>query len=403
MPMIRSGDARAGDTAIPQPVLDLAEKVFRVAVVVTLLAIVYLIYGLFSGALADVASHSHAEKVQAMQTLGMVSNILNISLVATLVSATLLYYEEASAAVVMLFTSAFLAYGLQYLAEFLGLGGKNFQPHGATVAALKELQLAAVMTAVPGVLIMLRSIGVRLLGARDEDIANSAYGKNAQAQGDQPTALLGVAAKCWQLPYCREGIRKTCPIFHARTKCWKQRVGCMCEENIIRLAQAPVNGDAPATIEMAKGMGFVAIGDLIAKSEAEVRPNIPTKAGPRGVRIPTNPHLSEGQKRERCRNCIIYNEHQRQKYRFFAPVVTLAVPALVYFEFENLQNLLQQVLKTMDQVFGRLTFNAEASSKLSQQVTGSLSIEIILIGCLTLVGMTWALRFLEYCTFKIKI
>ncbi len=401
--MIRSGASRSSDTVIPQPILDFAEKTFLVAGIIAGLVVVYLLYGLFSGSLADVASRSHAEKVQALQTLGTVSNILNISLIATLISATLLYYEEASAAVVMLLSSAFLAYGVEYFAGVLGLGGKNFNPQGVAFKALHELHLAAIMAAVPGALIMLRSLAVRLFASRAEDIANSAYGKNAQAQDDQPRALLGVAAKCWQLPYCREGVRKTCPIYHARTKCWKQRVGCMCEENIIRLAQAPAKSDAPATIEMAKGMGFVAIGDLISKSEAELRPNMTTKAGPRGVRIPTNPHLSDAQKRERCRNCIIYNEHQRQKYRFFSPIVTLAVPALVYLNFDNLTQMLQQALRMMDQLFGRLTFNAEASSKLSQQVAGSGGIQVILIGCLTLVGMTWALRFLEYCTFKIKI
>ena len=385
-----------------QTVSDIAEKVFRVAVVVTLLVIVYLIYGLYSGSLADVAHQTKSQQKEALQTLNLVCNVLNISLVATLISAAILFYEEVSAAVVMLFTSAFLAYGLQFFAEWFGLGAKNLNPHGPSFRALQELHLAALLTAIPGILLMVRSILVRLFGERD-DILNSAYGKNAQAQEDTPKALLGVTAKCWQLPFCRESIRKNCPIFHARTKCWKQRVGCMCEDNIIRLSQTPEKSDAPATIEMAKGQGFVAIGDLIAKSEAEVRPNIPTRLGPRGVRIPTNPHLSDAEKRERCRNCVIYNQHQREKYRFFSPVVTLAVPALVYLQFSNLEDLLHRLLGLMDSVFGRLTFNAEASSKLSQQITGSLSIEIILIGCLTLVGMTWALRFLEYCAFKIKI
>ena len=401
--MIRGGASRSDDTVVPQSVLDIAEKVFLVAGIVTLLIIAYLLFGLFSGSLADVANHSKAERVQAMQTLGMVNNALTVSLIATLISATLLYYAEAGVAVVMLLGAAFFAYGMEYFAGILGLAGKNFSQQAAVIAALKELHLAALITAVPGVLLMGRSLLVRLFGSRDDDIANSSYGANASAEDNQPRALIGVMAKCWQLPYCREGVRKTCPIYHARTKCWKQRVGCMCEENIIRLAQAPSKGDAPATIEMAKGMGFVAIGDLIAKSEAEVRPNMPTREGPRGVRIPTNPHLSDAQKRERCRNCIIYNEHQRQKYRFLSPIVTLAVPALVYFNFENLERLLGSVLQYMDRLFGRLTFNAESSARLSQEITGSVGIEVILIGCLTLVGMTWALRFLEYCTFKIKI
>ena len=400
--MLRGGNSRESSSQLIQAVENGAANVLRVSLPITLLIIAYLLYGLLSGKMADVAHQSHRAQIEALKTVQTVSTGLNLSLIVTLVCGCLLYYEEVSAAVVMLGAAAFFAYGLQYFAAFLGIDQRNLNTHGATIHALQELHLAALILVVPGGLLVLYSLLIRMLDFRDRNVRDATIGQNASREADQPRALIPALAKCWQLPFCREGIRKQCPIYHARTKCWKQRVGCMCEENIIRLAHGS-DSHAPATIDMAKGQGFVAIGDLIAKSEAEVRPHIPTRPGPRGVRIPTNPHLSDAQKRDRCRNCVIYNEHQRQKYKLLAPIATLSVPALVYWRFEDIQHLLRQALTLLDQVFGRLTFSGANSTRLTDNVTSSLSVEMILVVCLTLMGMTWALRFLEYCTFKIKI
>jgi hypothetical protein len=216
-------------------------------------------------------------------------------------------------------------------------------------------------------------------------------------------STIGAFAKCWQLPFCRESLRKKCPIYHARTKCWKERVGCMCEENVIRLAMGGEDEQKP--VDMTKEAGFVPIGDLITKSEKEERKSIPTRPGPRGVRIPTNPHLTESQKKMRCHNCIIFNEHQRQKYQLLSPIVTLAVPALVFWQFEALRNLIGNMLNMIDSVVGRVTFSGAnaGASNLTKEVTGNLPVETLLIVCLTLVMMTWALRFLEYCMFKLRM
>ena len=177
----------------------------------------------------------------------------------------------------------------------------------------------------------------------------------------------------------------------------------MCEENVLRLA---MGGEEHKPIDMTQQAGFVPIGDLITKSEQASRPSVPTKAGPRGVRIPTNPHLSEGQKRMRCNNCVIYNEHQRQKYSLLSPFVTIAVPILVFLNFEQFQGVLASGLTMLDKIMAGLSFTGKVKpghSDLTMNINGSLPITAIIIMALTLLVMTWALRFLEYCMFKIKI
>ncbi len=233
-----------------------------------------------------------------------------------------------------------------------------------------------------------------------EDLSTLQYGASAPKE-DVPRPLIPVLAKCWQLPFCRAGIRDNCPIFLAKTKCWKERVGCMCEENIILLAMGGEEKQQPLNIT--KEMGFVAIGDIITKGNEERRATVQTRVGPRGVRIPTNPHITDVQKRERCRNCIIYNEHQRSKYSFFSVPVTLSVPVLVIWQFDSLRMALGGLLNGIDGLINHISISGTTNVDFARQITGSVPIEAIIIGGLTLIVMTWAQRFLEYCIFKIKI
>ena len=401
MPTINHADG-SSESFLPQAVIDILAKLFVVTLIVTVGAFGYLLYGLFSGDLAA-ATGTHEIRLHALQLVQSTSNLLNIVLAITLVCGLLLFYENEAVAIIMLAVSAFLLFGLKFLLDYFG-SQTNLTAGPAATSTLREIKQAAIMIGVPGVLLFLWNMLQRIRDARSGvDLANMSYGKDASEE-EVRGSFIGAFAKCWQLPFCREGIRVKCPIYHARTKCWKQRVGCMCEENILRLA---AGGDENKPIDMTQSAGFVPIGDLITKSEKEARPTIPTKAGPRGVRIPTNPHLTEHQKRERCRNCVIYNEHQRQKYGLASPLVTIAVPVLVFLNFDMLKDLLTSLLTTLDRVVGHLSFNPAATShgpsQISMDVNGSLPIAAILIMALTLLVMTWALRFLEYCMFQIKI
>ena len=410
MPITQAGDRRS-DNDLLQNITDIAAKVFPIAAIAVALLYGYIFYGMFSGQLAGTAVHTKAEALHAVQLIGQLSMWLNVALVVMLLSSLMLHYEEASVGYVYLIAAAALAYGFKFLIEFLyASDAAKFAKSGAGKATSQELQLTAIFFAVAGVLLVVRQMFVRVTEARQgTDLTNVSYGKDAKTE-DVPKAIIGAAAKCWQLPFCREGVRKSCPIYHARTKCWKQRVGCMCEENVIRLAAIGGSGAPEATKpldavgEPTKGQGFIPIGDLIVENERKKTDILPTRIGPRGVRIPTNPHLTEGQKKMRCHNCIIYNEHQRQKYQLFSPIVTLLVPLFVVWKFDDIRAFIGVAMGRLDGLLGHLSFSGQSgASDLSRNVTGSLPVEVVLVICLTLVMMTWTLRFLEYCMFKIKI
>lgn len=80
---------RAGDrnsSSLYESLSDLAMKTFQLGLVVSSALLLYLLWGLFTGKLADVANQSPAEVQQALQTIGTLSLALNVSLVVTLVS-----------------------------------------------------------------------------------------------------------------------------------------------------------------------------------------------------------------------------------------------------------------------------------------------------------------------------
>lgn len=400
----KSRSIAGSERAVPQTVIDIVSKIFLIGLIASLALFGYLIYGLLSGQLANLSTVPKADQRRILELIQSVSQYFNISLVITLICAVVLFYEVETAGVIMLLLAGFLAYGLQLSIDFLFAGEAGRLLKGpASALTLQEIKTASVLIGAPGALLFLRNLYLKIAdGRRGEDLANMTYGKEV-AKEDVPRAPIGAFAKCWQLPFCREGIRVHCPIYHAKTKCWKERVGCMCEENVLRLA---MGGEERKPIDMTKESGFVPIGDLIVKSEALTKAAISTRVGPRGVRIPTNPHITDAQKRERCRNCVIYNEHQRMKYNFYAPIVTIIVPILVMLQFDQLRVMLKSGLHMLDSLIAHIKFTpsgTDSTSSITTTINGSLPIEAILIGIITLLVMTWVLHVLEFCTFKLKI
>ena len=386
-----------------ETVREWAQKTFLLGLIPTIGLFAYLSYGLFSGQLAGVV-HNKAEALRAVELVHQLSSYLNIVLIVALVSSLFLFYETESFGIILVAIAGILAYGIRLALDLLGSSQLANGP--ASQALFNEFRLAAMVVGAPGAVLVLKDIFARIINSRSrQDLTHLTYGKDVAKQHERPRALIGAFAACWQLPYCRDGIRVKCPIYHARTKCWQQRVGCMCEENIILLAMGGEKEPAHDMAGAPASGGFVPIGDLLTKSTEKTRATIHTRLGPRGVRIPTNPHLTDAQKRQRCRNCVIYNEHQRQKYGFLSGPVTVAVPALVFWNFGNLVALIGSGLDNVEGFVSKFSFtgNAPNVSAVTNGLKGNIFVETVLIVCCTLILMTWAQRLLEFTCFKLKI
>ena len=387
-----------------------AQKIFLFAIIPTVGLFGYLLYGLFTGQLANASAGPEA--AHALVVIQQTSFWLNISLAVAIICSLFLYWDEDSLGYVLLGLGALLAFGLKFSIDFLfSSDAAKLTNNPASLALLAEMKLAGMMIGVPGMLLVLKQLVQRVIDSRAQDLTQVTYGKDTVKSNERPQALVGAFAACWQLPFCRDALRPNCPIFLAKTKCWKEQVGCMCEENVMLLAMggedrssgvnlvAAGEGKAPAA------GGFVPIGDLITQNSQKTRASMTFRTTSSGVKIPTNPHLSSMQKLRRCHNCIIFNEHQRQKYQLFSGPVTLAVPVIVMWQFQNLLALVESLMRGIDGMIGHLSFsgNANSAGSITQAINGSVPVESLILGCLTIVAMTWAQKILEYCVFKLRL
>ena len=111
--------------------------------------------------------------------------------------------------------------------------------------------------------------------------------------------------------------------------------------------------------------------------------------------------LSPAAKRDRCRKCIIYNEHQRQKYKLWVGIALLVVPALLIVGHDFLAAAAGSVLSVMDKMFQQFQLDKTDDSMLHG--ANAAILENILIFCLGLVIVSQVLKLIEYMVLKLKL
>lgn len=352
---------------------DLLQLVGVVSAVGAVLAIAYLLWGVFSGMVSSWATLPPAERLRVEQNVDIAGRVLLISTAAAAASFTLLYIQETTIGYIFLLLSALLALGAPLGIIHLAPQGREPTLLPAVVVAFQQ---AGLLCLVPGIIFAVLDVWMRVTSGYFREMFNRAnlqYGANVARESQPTNRLLG---KCWQLPFCRPSIRKSCPIYHARRACWREGVGCMCEERVI--LQALEGKGAPSS---------------------DPRQNVRF--------IPYNRHLSEEEKRERCRNCIIYNYRQQQKYQVIAPVVIVAAVTIVVNYAQQAQQLLFQVLRTVDNFVARFAFLPSSGEvqymKIESLARSSEFVAWMMIGIIAVIFVSYILRIVEYFIFQLKV
>lgn len=335
---------------------------FWAGLVVSVLSIAALIftYSAFSGGQTPGTAEQAKSNIELFRTL-----LIAGGLAAYIGSASLFWGEEVLGFLQLAF--AVLLYLTPLIIPNLMSGGQT--PSDVGQAALAALQMGGIWTGLVGILVLVADIINRVkqrttIGSRLDQLK---YGKGVKEEQDRQNVFMG---KCFQLPFCRKFVRESCPIYHSRRTCWRERVGCMCEEQVIRDAMA----------------GKTIPKDSVAASQY----------------IPQNHKLTEGQKAERCRSCVIYNEHQKHKYKFAMPTVFIGW-VLIYVVLRGpLVAMAGGILNALDRMIGRFTFTGPG--KVTKQVTESgFHFQEILLVCLIIVAMAYTIRLVEYLIFKLKV
>lgn len=328
-----------------------------------LLGIGFLLYSFFGSAQAGPEQIANFEKYIDVFRNAALWGLLSASL-----GAGWLLWAEETAGPIMLIVGLALVFSPAYLSP----GTTNAEFQGDVLSYLRIggfplVFVGAIM--VMGEMISRMKLRMRQ-GARAESMK---YGKGVKEERDVRNVFMG---KCWQLPYCRKFVRERCPIYHAKRTCWKERVGCMCEESVIKNAMdnQVIAKDAVAAAKM----------------------------------IPRNNKLTPGQKAERCRQCVIYNEHQKHKYRLALPITALTIAGIYVGLRVPLGNAILNALTKADQAgadLGITGANTEFAGDAAQTTSlsgGSIPYhEIILVVC-AFVLLAYAIKVLEYLFFRLK-
>lgn len=401
---------------LQQALMDWNRRILQLSAAVALIILAYLLYHLVFGALTQWTSMTAAQQRETVSLVQQAILWLNLCVAIFIVTLCIQWYDEPSLGLSLAMVGALLYFGVPILLEQM-IGepaGWLQQRNQGALAVYNELRVLGLLAMVPGGLFLLRDLYVLVVerSRRQEDErANLQYGSAVDEEQAPPSAWIGMLAKCWQLSYCREYFRLRCPIFYARTRCWRERVGCMCEENVIRTSMSHLLPDAEA-----ERPSYRPNAQLLGEAGEEAPPeqevtqqtrpvaarNVPLRIAPKDVRIPSNPNMPMELKRERCRNCVIYMEHQRLKYQFLAPLSVLVVPGLAALFFADIQRALGALLEGADRVVARLSLDPNIR-EYGFSTAIPASAQYVLLACLVVIATTMVLRFLEYTTFKLKI
>ena len=302
---------------------------------------------------------SASQMAEAVRNVGIFQKVLVVGVLGLGIGASYMFWGGELLGAFQLALAAALYFAPLYLPSMLG--DKSTE---ATQGAYGALQMGGSVLGIIGLIVVIIDLAIRVkqrveTGAKADQIK---YGKGVKEESDKQNILLG---KCWQLPFCRKFVREKCPIYLSKRTCWKELVGCMCEEAVIRAAMddKPIPKDA-----------------LLAANY-----------------IPQNNKLTMSQKKERCNSCIIYNEHQRHKYKVTMPAVVLTWALVWGLLHGPLIDAVTSLVEKINHVVNVGTLGAAGNYKPPTFfVESMLAVVMIII-------LTYGMKLVEFLYFKIKV
>ncbi|HOP80261.1 MAG TPA: hypothetical protein PLZ21_06815 [Armatimonadota bacterium] len=354
-------------------VIIVADLGLKVGAVLFGLVLVWLFYNLSAkNGVASLIDRPQVDRDLVMGRVGTACVLLGVFSGLTALCAAIRYYAEEILGYLMSLLGVLLYFGMPWLLTSSYSGSNQFVVQTAGSMAY-HFRIVGMLFFVPGVLLILKDIYLRitLAGVRHAKEDNS-FGEDE----DEESKRHKIYARCWEMPYCRSFLRATCPAYQAHKSCWRIKVGCLCDPEVAAKALRT------------KG-GSTALREDIQNRMQTMQQKKTT--------------LTNAQKRERCRMCIVYDYHQQQKYKLISPIVLPFVIALIWTFYPKLATLITAAIQYTDQIMRHASFLPDAAQKLAPVEAVPPSVVAIFIVWVGIVGFSYALRLLEYCIFKAQI
>lgn len=341
----------------------------KLGAVATGLALAYLLYVVFGPKLAALKGMNADEKNALLQSIGWAEWMLRYGSIALVFGICVRFFRQETIGLILTLVGAAMYFFSPSGFNSLTLGAlKQSEIYQGIV---NDIALVGLFCLVPGVLLLVRDV---IMGA----IKRFTAPRQAPAQESQTEITRKVHKPkpyemCWDMAVCNERSKRFCEPGKRRKPCWQIKSGCLCDQEVIR----------KALMDRDREMG----GD--PDSGVKVADNRPKAI------------LSSRQKRERCRNCTIWIEHQRQKFRIVTPVGLALVGAGFAYFYHQLYEILYKLLGNMDRFMSFLTYRREAADG-SFAAQGHTVTTLALI-CLGVVLLSFTFRAIEYLVFELEI
>lgn len=367
-----------------EPLMPLAHWVLRASFLVLVLALAYIAYGLLRGAVPALNDPriSSQDKAQILQTVHLAGAVCMVAAIVLSLSILVIHFEDKETTIYVGALAAFFYFGLPFVMGYL-ISRAASSPSGDVRKLADDLRLTFGHTGLTVLAVfVIKGFANLIQSAREmpgESAKHATVGVAATVE--RPGARLRrptVFSPCWELPYCRENVKKICPAFVARKRCWKFGRGCYCDEEMIeRIVRGETGDGAPKRRVVA---------------QAYARADMTDRAGP----------VKKGQKAP-CKRCYIFIEHQNLKHRFLSPIGLPITIAVIYVLRPFLQQAYELVVKNVGPLWARLTYQVGGNAPGPAEATLNTYTQMIilfLLGCFILIYVT---RFVEYCVYKLHL
>ena len=334
------------------------------------LSLGYLLFIVFGPKLRSMGAMNANDLAYLVKTIDIAEFVLRAASVVVVASLFVRYYYESAVGQLLALIGGALYFFSSAAIAGLTLGA--FLKFPLYQGIVHEISLVGLIGLVPGAFLLLRDAYQRV---RQGIRARFSIG---QKWGDEEERVKKHCRRkafeqCWDMAFCREYVKNVCPAFDKKKPCWRIKSGCYCDEGTIMRAMTAGAEDNPSMRGIIQSL-------RLEKARRD--------------------SMSAKQKRMRCRRCVIYSEHQRQKYRILSPLVFPAVVIAFWIFYGRLVEGALYVFHSTDRFMSFLTHQQQSSFSLA----GEEHIFVLLaVVWLWLVVVSYTLRVLEYLIFDLQV
>lgn len=340
----------------------------------------YLIYGLLAKhGLLSASQLPRADYDRVVSNVIVAGKLLGITGAIVALCTAIRYCVEESLGYLMSLLGVLLYFGIPWLFSCL-LSKADQATSYAVGPVVLALQLLGVIFFAPGAVLILFDFWPRVRRAFakpvKKDVTDGSFIVGAIPDEVQEPYQPTLYAKCWQTPYCKKFVRGACPAYDKRKSCWRCKSGCMCDPKVIERALA---GQSSEGRMFMRELQFRS-GEVPTRKKVE-----PTPA----------------EKRARCRTCVIYDFHQKQKYKLISPFIVPAVVGLIWKLYPSLLAIIRSALELTERFVQRAAFLPQAQNQAVSEIPEVVLVMFVV--WLGVIAVSYALKLLEFCIFKVQI